>query len=465
MSWSPALCPVVDIDDLDAAATLAGAQDAVRRRREAEVDDLTFVLRWADLHSNDPRRAPGGTRAWGGQDRLVDLGGDGTPQVQELCLPELAIARGVHALALRAAMADALDLRHRLPAVMAALGAGHGEVWVARKVAALSRRLDRFQVRIVDAAVAAATAGESPSRVLAIAEAKVIEADRDGHRARLERERRTRKVTLGRIDEHGLQHVIARIEAGDAAFIDALVDQVADVLATRPELTPDLPEAITKGELRAVAFGWLAHPADLLELLAGPAPTARRRPEVVLYVHLHQAALDGTAAGVARVEGLGPLLLEQIRALVSHARITVKPVIDLADQVSVNAYEFPEAVRERTHLRHLGEVFPHASRLSRRVDLDHPDPFDRHGPPGQTGDHNVAPLGRTHHRAKTHLGYRVIQTGVVEHLWTTPHGLHRRVDTTGTHEIDDTAFFEATHPGSLRAALDRIVTSRRVSSG
>lgn len=57
-------------------------------------------------------------------------------------------------------------------------------VWVARKVAAMSRRLTKAQAALVDAAVAAAV-DESPSRILTIAEAKVIEADLDAHRTRL----------------------------------------------------------------------------------------------------------------------------------------------------------------------------------------------------------------------------------------------------------------------------------------
>ncbi|HRD61732.1 MAG TPA: hypothetical protein PL137_12560, partial [Nocardioides sp.] len=155
----------------------------------------------------------------------------------------------------------------------------------------------------------------------------------------------------------------------------------------------------------------------------------------VVYVHLHQAALEGAAA-VARVEGLGPQLVDELAGLLGHARVTVAPVIDLADQASVNGYEHPQKVRERTLLRTIGDVFPHASAISRNVDFDHPDPYKPNGPPGQTGDHNAAPLGRRHHRAKTHLNYRVRQLGPGTYLWRTPHGLYRLVDPTGTYRLD-----------------------------
>jgi hypothetical protein len=258
-------------------------------------------------------------------------------------------------------------------------------------------------------------------------------------------------------------------------WIDAVVDQVADALAARPDLTPDLPEGATKDELRAIAFGWLAHPAEVIDLLqqhqAAPGqpdsepdpPTERRargRRQAVVFVHLHQAALEGSTAGVARVEDVGPMLLEQLARLLGHTRIDLKPVIDLNTGASVNAYEHPESMKERSHLRTLGEVFPHACRMSRKVDHDHPDRYDEHGPPGQTRDDNDAPLGRTHHRAKTHLRYRVKQTALDEYRWITPHGLVRRVDRTGTHRSD---LGEACAQ-AVDEALTRIASENRLTS-
>jgi hypothetical protein len=457
------------LDDLDASQVLEAAQSMTERRRALEVEDLQLLARWADLHAADPMRGPGGRRRWDdGGDRLVLVGGEGTPLVQELSLCELATARQVHLLRLRSMLADVLDLRHRLPRTWAVVEELGCEVWVARKVASMSRRLSEDAVHIVDLAVADAIAGESPGRVLELAEAKVIEADRAGHAARVEAERRRRFVGLSRTDEHGLRHVIAKIEAGDAVWIDAIVDRVADILGSRPDLRPDLPadlDGVTRDELRAVAFGWLAHPEDLAELLRHPegsesdASERKRRssrPKAVVYVHLHQAALEGSAVGAARVEDLGPMLYEQVTRLLGHAEVRVQPVMDLSDQTRVNAYEHPEAVKQRTQLITVGEVFPHATRVSRKVDYDHPVPWQANGPPGQTGDHNVAPLGRTHHRAKTHLAYRLRQLGPGDYLWTTPHGLHRRVDAAGTHVVDDVQAHQLLLGEELDRALERI---------
>ena len=141
---------------------------------------------------------------------------------------------------------------------------------------------------------------------------------------------------------------------------------------------------------------------------------------------------------MARCEGLGPFAPTQLGDLLGHADITVKPVIDLADQISVNAYEHPEHLEERVHLTRVGDYFPYASSTTRSADLDHPTPYQEGGPPGQTGTHNSGPLTRRHHRYKTHAGYRARQTGPGTYVWRTPHGHYLKVDHTGTHPIPPT---------------------------
>ena len=310
-------------------------------------------------------------------------------------------------------------------------------------------------------------------------EALVIEADTAAYEERLDQARRERHVSLGRTDEHGLRHVIARIAAGDAAFIDATVDRVADLLTAHPEhRSTDLPEDPNRSQLRAEAFGWLGRPAQLLQLLAAhlqppdnaeesdeppvpspaitPDPAAlapfvkgftaadltRLGPGVALFVHLHQDTLLDThgAAPLARIEGIGPMLLRQLVSLLGHAHITITPVIDCRDTTAVDAYELPQPIRTRIRLRTPAEAFPHTTTLTGtgrpRVDLDHPTPYQPQGPPGQSGDHNAAPLTRGRHRAKTHLAYRVIQLAPGTWLWRTPHGLWRLVHPDGTTTID-----------------------------
>jgi hypothetical protein len=116
--------------------------------------------------------------------------------------------------------------------------------------------------------------------------------------------------------------------------------------------------------------------------------------------------------------------------------VTVNGVIDLHDRIRGTAYEHPESLRERVHLITGGDYWPYATSTSRAVDLDHPTPYDDTGPPGQTGTHNSGPLGRRHHRWKTHAGYTSRQAGDGRYVWLTPHGLGFLVDHNGTRPID-----------------------------
>ena len=87
--------------DLDAAGLLAVASSAVRGRRLAEVWDLRVLAQWAAVHSADPTRGPEGGLAQRVGNVLVQVGGEGTPRVQDFCLGEIALARGTGMTATR----------------------------------------------------------------------------------------------------------------------------------------------------------------------------------------------------------------------------------------------------------------------------------------------------------------------------------------------------------------------------
>ncbi|WP_235738554.1 hypothetical protein [Nocardioides alcanivorans] len=385
------------------------------------------------------------------------------------------------------------------------------DVWVVRKIARLTRHLPHTAVGLVDTAIAPILEREGTGRILDITAAKIIEADPDLHNTRVETEKQRRYLSVGPSDEHGLRTLIARLEAGDATYVEATVARVADILKTRHD-------DHTPGELRAKALGYLARPAELLALLTantdphgnldphlphdpwnpapptGPEPTGRDndceaeptdtgagagdsagagapsgdqhdhssqqrplnkaiafptdllhrltevdwsilRPKHTLYVHLHETALHGTV-GVARVEGLGAMTLAQLQGLLAGATVVVKPVIDLHDKIRATAYEHPESLKERVHLTTGGDYWPWANSTNRHLDYDHVHPYQPEGGDGQTGTNNSGPLGRRHHRYKTHAGYRATQTGPGEYVWTTPHHQAFLVDHTGSRQID-----------------------------
>ncbi|MGF9760893.1 hypothetical protein AAII07_37480 [Microvirga sp. 0TCS3.31] len=417
--------------------------------------EVRLAIEWAVVngHPRDDR------------DPMVTPGGDGTPPLRDHAVPELAMVRETHPATTRALIADGLDLVHRLPLTWTVVAAGDCEPWVARKVAVLTRSLLSEQVGRVDRAVAKAIRGHAPSTVLEIARAKVIEADPETHRAERERSRHERYVRLSRTDEFGYRHVIARVTAGDAAWIDAMVERVAEILAET------MGHDHNHDELRSLAMGWLARPVDLLKLLlehtragadtdAGvetgepeqPAWPPDHMADTVdrlcslparklamlrgrgrLFVHLTDDALR-TGRGIARVEGVGPIDVRQLHEVVGNADVTVTPVLDLAQRRRVDAYEHPEVVKDHVWVQTGGDCFPWTPRTATRdgVDYDHAIPYDDTGPPGQTGPHNSGPLRRSHHRTKTYAEFTTRVVGPGRHLWRTPHGRAFLVDHTGT---------------------------------
>ncbi len=167
------------------------------------------------------------------------------------------------------------------------------------------------------------------------------------------------------------------------------------------------------------------------------SPAARPRSgKTEIYVHLTDHTL-ATGTGILRAENLGPLLASQLSELVGHGPYVVKPIIDLHDAVSVDAYEIPDRIRERVKLTHPVELFPYGTRETHpAMDLDHIQPYDPLGPPGQTSTNNLAPLGRFPHRVKTHgHGWNVRRLDHKTLEWNTPNGFTFHVGPTGTHRV------------------------------
>ncbi|TWD82007.1 hypothetical protein FB561_3131 [Kribbella amoyensis] len=185
--------------------------------------------------------------------------------------------------------------------------------------------------------------------------------------------------------------------------------------------------------------------ADLAQL---DGITGSRTSRTTIYVHLTDHTL-ATGHGVARVEGAGPLLATQLTELIGHRPYSVRPVIDLNDTISVDAYEIPRRLREQLKLIHPIEQFPYGTaETTLATDLDHIQPYDPHGPPGQTGTTKLIPLRRYSHRVKTHGRWKVsrVTDGALE--WTSPHGFTFHVDHTGTRRTDNA------HPRDADADAD-----------
>jgi hypothetical protein len=160
-----------------------------------------------------------------------------------------------------------------------------------------------------------------------------------------------------------------------------------------------------------------------------------------LYLHLSAEDLTTGQGGVIRCEDQGPVthqfLHDHLRPL--HA-YTIHPVLDPAHQAPVDAYEIPDRHRQAVHLITPADAFPFATSTSRQVDIDHtlehtpaPDSTMTRAFLSRIG--NYAPLGRYHHRIKTHGHWTARQPFPGILLWRDPHGQIYLTDHTGTHKI------------------------------
>jgi len=184
---------------------------------------------------------------------------------------------------------------------------------------------------------------------------------------------------------------------------------------------------------------------------------------VVLHVHLSQAAVldDGVEAEIARLDTTGGttstgratarhtarggilVTADTIRDWCAnpHLQVTVKPVIDLTEQVRVDQYEIPDRLKAHVQQRDGSCVFPWCTRPAKLADCDHIKPYRAaHADGGPTCTCNLAALCRTHHRLKTHghagthWTYTMLEPGT--YLWSSPHGLQFLRDHTGTQPIE-----------------------------
>jgi hypothetical protein len=158
-----------------------------------------------------------------------------------------------------------------------------------------------------------------------------------------------------------------------------------------------------------------------------------------MYLHLAEEtaehARQGHAKGIVRLAGDTPITLRYLYGqVVPYQRLRISPVIDLAGQEPVDAYEIPARHRQAVHLRTPADTFPFAANLS-PGEIDHTIPYRHDGTPGQSRMDNYGPLGRFHHRVKTHGRWQVRQPFDGIYLWRDPHGATYVVDHTGTRRI------------------------------
>jgi 5-methylcytosine-specific restriction endonuclease McrA len=431
------------------AESAAGVLDAVRETRAARDREdarlLVLAVEWAVLHPAESVEEAYVADRFLHADRPVLLAGPGTPLVGEFAIAEFAGALRLPTEAGRDLIADALELCHRLPRLWRRVQAGDLPAWRARRVAQATVGLPEEGARFVDDRVAAFAHKIGPATVDRLVEEALVRFDPDTAKARAEAAAEHRHVTVrtDQVDSRGTVFLSGELDLADALDLDQALDDGARRLAA-------LGATGTHQARRAAALGDLARLQPTLDTASkstdpttDPGEThgvSRRSREVVLHVHLSAAALepdrDGQGIELARVDNTRSCVTaDQVRSWCAapNARVTVRPVIDLAERIRVDAYQAPDRLAEQVRVRDGTCVFPWCARTARSCDLDHVIPYDAGGP---TSTDNLAPLCRRHHRLKTFGGWRYAVAGPGQYAWTSPHGMRFHRDQHGTTALD-----------------------------
>ncbi len=322
---------------------------------------------------------------------------------------ELACALRLPERSAERMLGEARVLVGRLPATLAALGAGlfsyrHAQV-------------------MVDETAGLTDADTAAVERLALASAPTQTASRFARTVRRLRERRdpatmiarattafaARAVTLDPAPD-GMAYLTAHLNAVDAAAIHERLTGAA--IAVR-----DTGDPRTVGALRAdlLADALLdRHTDDDTEHILGVFQGIT--PNVVVTVPV-ETLLGGDEP--ANLEGVGPIDAATARRLTAEApslyRLLTHPETGAALSLGRTRYQVPESLRMWLRVRDGSCRFPMCGIGTRRSDLDHTVDWQHGGP---TDHGNLAHLSRGHHTLKHHGGWSVTQPQPGRLLWT-----------------------------------------------
>ncbi len=354
--------------DLDTpAGVLAAVREDTAVVNAGEARRMLAAVAWAAMHSVDSI-TDAATYADFGGDTGMPVAGPGAPLVSEFSIVEFAAAIGLPTEAGKAYLGEAVELRYRLPRLWARVVAGDLVAWKARKTAKATIILSAEAAAFVDrhlAPVAHKVGPTQTDRLIdeAIARFMPDEAERrrkqaaDGRRLDID----TRQASL-----QGTATVYGELDLADAIDLDTALSAGAETLKTLARPTrwtsagPSPPGSWPAASSPSTST---PRPDQATRRAERPdeKPTKRkaRKPrQVVLYLHLAQAAVQPAGSPVnevGRVENTrAPITAEQIRLWCGNpdAEVVVKPVIDLNEHIQVDAYEIGDRLTEQTILVH-----------------------------------------------------------------------------------------------------------------
>ncbi|SDR90450.1 hypothetical protein SAMN04489812_0266 [Microlunatus soli] len=233
--------------------------------RATSNSNLRLAAAWADRFPADSITAyqlaiPGG-------DRPIRPGGDGTPEFTRFCVTGLAATMHKSTGTAERIIADALDLRHRLPHLWQRLCNNEVDALDCQTIARQSRHLTLEQALEVDRSIAPMVGRWSWNKLLAQLDATIIRVDAENVKKLADQAAHDVGVFMNQSNEHGIKgiYILTKTPAGIRFY--AQVSRIADILARRGH--PG-----SKNERMAAAIDVLANPLDAVRMIAeDTAPT------------------------------------------------------------------------------------------------------------------------------------------------------------------------------------------------
>lgn len=411
---------------------------------------------------------------------MRQLGGPGTPKVSEFLLPEVALAFGCSEREATAYVGVGLDLRFRLRCTNAEFGGGRISYAAAKAIAEETRALPPETAEQLDAILAEAALSRTPARLRLLARRRAAAADPAATAKRHRHAVANRGAAMFSLgDGMGAFSLTTTLET--AAVVADHVDAWAYKLrAQLPSVPLDAHRADAAARL-LLGQHPLTGTSFLANTSAGDTPAADSPScdsvsgvgldgwlpaRTELRVTMTADTLLGLDDATCELDGFGPLTAAQARQLALRSasstlrRVFTDPADDSVLFLDARRYRFTGDQVACIATLHPYSTFPGATTRAAKCDIDHvqeyrvapdrsaapdvsiaPDcsgsPFigaNRHagssdrcsasGDPPWTVVTNAQPLGRRHHRLKTHGGWRVRNDPDDPHTfhWTSPRG-------------------------------------------
>ena len=250
-----------DVSGMSAAQLAAECVvDTHRLLQHAGCQMLQLAAAWADSHPKlNPQLNEFG-RPCPGSDRGRVFGAESNPEASEFCPIEFGALQATSTVSAALLIADALDLRQRLPLIWQRVEAGEVNPAKARRVAQATRALSEEAAGLVDRGIVDHLDTLPWTRFLLVLSALVIQADPHAAEMKAKAAEADRFVRAAETNAAGLKLLIAQANAGDVLSFMGMVNRIADILAVEGDADP-------VDVRRSKAIGILAQPAHALHLL------------------------------------------------------------------------------------------------------------------------------------------------------------------------------------------------------